>query len=136
MLDKDNYQFLLDRWPIIVVLLFILVAIIVYHVRDWPTSKFYVLQDEQGQTALLINGKDITTYEQHVPGWEVYAKHFNIYGEQTSNRVTILLRGIVVYEKDIEPGSYVVNLGHGLTPNHVPTLIRELSALSVVYCWS
>jgi len=30
----------------------------------------------------------------------------------------------------------ISDAGDGLTPFYVPTLIRELSALSVVYCWS
>ena len=107
---KSKYQFLIGRWPILSALLVILIAIIGYHVRDYPTSKFYVLQDEQGQTTLLVNGKDVTNYERHVPGWEVYAKYFNIYGEQTSNKVAIQQHGTTVYEKYLEPGSYVVNL--------------------------
>ena len=107
---KSKYKFLLSGWPVLVALFFALTMIIIYHVRDWPTSKFYVLRDDSGQNTLLINGKDINDYKKHVPGWEVYCTHFLVYGKQATNRVTIQRDNAVVFEKELEPGSYVANL--------------------------
>lgn len=109
---KAINQFLINRWPILLSLVFILIAMIGYYIREWPTSKIYVLHDEIGHASLLINGQDVTTYEQHVPGWEVYARYFKVYGDQSSNRFVIQKHGMQLFKKELAPGSYVVNLSN------------------------
>jgi len=59
---------------------------------------------------LEINGQGIATYEEHVPGWEVYAKYFKIYGDQLNNRFVITQNGVQVFDQELQPGSYLVNL--------------------------
>lgn len=105
-----------ERLAVYILILLVIGACFLFgHFREWPTSKFYVYPTEFPRHVLYINGKPVGAYEQHVPGWEVYCKYAKLYGEQTTNHVAIKRSGTssgleVVYEDDLPPGSYVVNL--------------------------